>query len=62
MSNVLQVLHCPPEVVCVKMAGELWIDVDDMHIALCGIADNGFVVGACCRVCLDVDTECAVEF
>lgn len=44
------------------MAGELGIDVDDVDVAFCGIADHGFVVGAGCGVGLDVDAEGAVEF
>lgn len=44
------------------MPRELGIDVDDVHIALCCVADDGLVVLACCRVGFYVDAECAVEF
>jgi hypothetical protein len=52
----------PPEVVCVEVTRELRINVDDMNISLLRVADNGFVVRACCRIGFDVDTECTVEF
>lgn len=55
-------LHSPPEVIRVKVARELWIDVDDVDVAFCGVADDGFVVCACCGVGFDVDAEGAVEF
>lgn len=54
-------LHCPPEVVCVEVPREFGVDVDNVHIALCGIANDGFVVLASCWVGFNVDAECAVE-
>jgi len=33
-----------------------------MHIALCRIPNNGFVVLACCSIGLDINTQRAVEF
>ena len=44
------------------MPRELGINVDNMHIALRRVSDDGFVVLACCRVGFDVDAECAIEF
>jgi hypothetical protein len=40
---------------------ELGVDVDDVHITLCGIPDDGFVVLAGCWIGFDVDAEGAVE-
>lgn len=54
--------QCPPEVICVKVPGELGIDVYDMHVSLCGVADDGLVVLARRGVGFDIDTESAVEF
>lgn len=58
----MHILHCPPEIVCVKVSGELGVDVDNVHIALCRVPDDGFVVLACCGVGFDVNAEGAVEF
>lgn len=55
-------LHCPPEVVCVEVSRELGVDVDDVHIALCRIPNDGLVVLACCSIGLDIDAEGAVQF
>ena len=52
----------PPEIVCVKMPGELGVDVDNMYVSLCGVADNGFVVFAGRGVGFNIDAERAVEF
>ena len=54
-------LHGAPEVVCVKVPRELWINIDDMDVALCRIANNGLVVLAGCRVRFDIDAKGAVE-
>lgn len=55
------VLHCPPEVVCIEVPRELGVNIDNVHIALCGIPNDSFVVLAGCGVGFDVDTECAVK-
>lgn len=54
-------LHCPPEIICVKLAREFGVDVDNMHISLGRIADNSFVVFAGCWICFNVNAESAVE-
>ena len=43
------------------MPRELGIDVYDMHVSLCGVADDGLVVLAGSGVGFDVDAERAVE-
>lgn len=62
MNPIRSLLHCSPEVVCVKVSREFRVDIDDVHVALCCIADYGFIVLACCFVGFDVNAECAVEF
>jgi hypothetical protein len=44
------------------MPRELGVDIDDMHVALCRVANDGLVVLASGGVGLDVDTQRAVEF
>jgi hypothetical protein len=44
------------------MSRELGIDINNMHIALCRIPDNSFIVLSSCGISFDIDTESAVEF
>lgn len=55
-------LHGPPKVVRVELPRELGVDVDNVHVALCSVSDDGFVVLPGSLVSFDVDAECAVEF
>lgn len=50
-----------PEIVCVEVAGELGVDVYDVHVSLCGVANDGLVVLASSGVGFDVDAEGTVE-
>ena len=54
-------LHGPPKVICVKVSRKLGINVDDVHIALGRIPNDGLVVLPRCRVSFNIDAECAVE-
>lgn len=44
------------------MPRKLGIDVDDMHIALRCISNDGFIVLSRCDVGFDIDAESTVEF
>ena len=62
MSSLQRKLQRPPEIVCVKVAGELGVDVDDMNVALCRVTNDSFVVLARRSIGLDINAEGAVEF
>jgi hypothetical protein len=53
-------LQRPPEIIRIKVARELGVDIHNVNVSFCGVADNGFVVLAGCGVGFYVDAECSV--
>lgn len=54
-------LYLVPKVLCVELSRKVLVDVHDVDVSLCHVADDGLVVFACRWVGLDVDAEGAVE-